>query len=143
MSNPPLSSGLSDWARDHALEYLATGGQSGHDWRGVHTLLLTTTGRKSGQPQLLPLIYGEDNGRYIIVASKGGAPGHPAWYLNLAANPTVEVQVMADRFTATARTASPEEKPALWDLMAKIWPAYNDYQQKTTRDIPVVILERA
>ena len=143
MPNPPLSSGLADWAREHALEYIATNGETGHEWRGVPTLLLTTTGRKSGQPQLLPLIYGEDNGRYIIVASKGGAPGHPAWYLNLAANPSVEVQVKADRFRANARTATAEEKPALWELMARIWPAYNDYQAKTTREIPIVILERA
>lgn len=133
---------LPEWIREHMDKYLATNGEDGHIWRGVPTLLLTTTGRKSGEPLQLPLIYGEDNGRYLVVASKGGAPDHPAWYKNLAANPGVEVQVKADRFKARARTAGPDEKPALWQKMAAIWPAYNEYQEKTGRDIPVVILER-
>lgn len=133
---------LPEWIREHMDKYLATNGEDGHIWRGVPTLLLTTTGRKSGEPLQLPLIYGEDNGRYLVVASKGGAPDHPAWYKNLAANPGVEVQVKADRFKARARTAGPDEKPALWHKMAAIWPAYNEYQEKTGRDIPVVILER-
>ena len=76
-------------------------------------------------------------------ASVGGAARHPAWYLNLTEHPEVEVQVGAERFAATARTASPEEKPRLWSLMTAIWPAYEGYQRKTTRDIPVVILERS
>jgi deazaflavin-dependent oxidoreductase (nitroreductase family) len=88
------------------------------------------------------LIYGRDGDNYIVVASKGGAPEHPEWYRNLVANPEVEVQVAADRFMANARTASAEERPKLWALMAEIWPAYNDYQAKTDREIPVVILER-
>ena len=133
---------LPEWIREHMDKYLATNGEDGHIWRGVPTLLLTTTGRKSGEPLQLPLIYGEDNGRYLVVASKGGAPDHPAWYKNLATNPGVEVQVKADRFKARARTAGPDEKPALWQKMAAIWPAYNEYQEKTGRDIPVVILER-
>ena len=106
------------------------------------TLLLTTTGRRSGEPYTTPLIYGEDNGRYVVVASRGGADEHPQWYRNLVAQPEVGVQVKADHFRARARTASAEEKPALWQLMARIWPAYNDYQARTSREIPVVILER-
>ena len=131
------------WQADHARKYLETNGAEGHIWRGLPTLLLSTTGARTGEPVTTPLIYGEQDGAYIVVASKGGAPKDPQWYRNLVANPEVTVQVAADRFTARARTASPEEKPALWDLMAKVFPTYIEYQQKTTRDIPVVILERA
>jgi deazaflavin-dependent oxidoreductase (nitroreductase family) len=108
----------------------------------VTTLLLTTTGRRSGQSRTTPLIYGRDGERYVVVASRGGAPTHPAWYDNLVAQPAVQVQVMADRFTARARTATPAERPALWKTMAAIWPPYDDYQARTTREIPVVVLER-
>ncbi len=132
---------LPGWIADHLKRYLESDGEDGHIWRGVPTLLLTTTGRRTGEPLQLPLIYGEDNGNYIVVASKGGAPGHPAWYLNLAENPDVRLQVGSQRFNARARTATAAEKPALWKKMAGIWPAYDEYQQKTTRDIPVVILE--
>jgi deazaflavin-dependent oxidoreductase (nitroreductase family) len=109
----------------------------------VQSLLLTTTGERTGAPYTTPLFFGQDEDRYIIVASRGGAPKHPQWYRNLVANPEVQVQVRGDRFTARARTATPEEKPALWQLMTGVWPAYNDYQARTTREIPVVILERA
>lgn len=134
---------LAGWAKDHMRKYIETDGADGHMWNGVPTLLLTTTGRKSGEPLQLPLIYGRDGDRYLIVASRGGTPDHPAWYKNLVAHPGVEVQVAAEHFSATARTATDAEKPALWATMAKIWPAYNDYQAKTDRQIPVVILERA
>jgi proline iminopeptidase len=90
----------------------------------------------------MPLIYGEANGAYVIVASKGGAPTHPGWYLNLAAQPAVEVQVIADKFRAVARTATGEERARLWKIMEKIYPPYNAYQAKTQREIPVVVLER-
>jgi deazaflavin-dependent oxidoreductase (nitroreductase family) len=133
----------SDWQRDHLQRYLASGGEDGHLWRGVPTLLLTTIGHKSGKARRTPLIYGQDGPRYLVVASKGGNPEHPLWYRNLAANPHVRLQVGNEEFDATARTATPEEKPALWSLMAEIWPDYNQYQTKTDRDIPVVILERA
>lgn len=132
---------LPAWIADHLKSYLETNGEEGHIWNGVPTLLLTTTGRKSGEPLQLPLIYGQDGPNYIIVASKGGAPGHPAWYLNLEANPEVELQVKADRFKARARTATAEEKPALWKKMTEIWPAYDEYQGRTSREIPVVIIE--
>ena len=106
------------------------------------TLILTTTGRRSGEPRPTPLIYGRHGDDYLVVASKGGAPEPPAWYLNLSEDPDVQVQVKADRFPARARTATPEEKPELWRPMAEIWPAYDEYQGKTDREIPVVVLER-
>lgn len=123
-------------------KYVETNGKEGHIWNGVPTLLLTTTGRRSGRSLMLPLIYGKDGDRYLIVASKGGAPEHPAWYVNLHAQPNVKVQVGADKFVAKARTATKAERAALWNVMTKIWPAYNDYQAKTTREIPLVVLER-
>jgi deazaflavin-dependent oxidoreductase (nitroreductase family) len=112
-------------------------------WRGVQTLLLTTTGRRSGRSLMLPLIYGTHGDHYVIVASKGGHPQHPGWYVNLVAEPAVQVQVGGERFTARARTASGDERAALWDQMAEIWPPYNEYQTKTGREIPVVVLEHA
>jgi deazaflavin-dependent oxidoreductase (nitroreductase family) len=129
------------WIKEHMEAYLRTGGKEGHTWRGVPTLLLTTTGSKSGKQTTTPLIYGRDGDRLLVVASKGGAADHPMWYKNLARNPGVEVQVEERTFKARARTATPDEKPPLWTAMAGIWPAYNDYQQRTERDIPVVILE--
>jgi len=131
------------WQQEHVRRYVESGGRDGHIWEGVTTLLLTTTGRRSGQARTTPLIYGRDGDRYVVVASRGGAPQHPAWYENLAAHPEVTVQVMADRFKARARTASAAERPALWKTMAAIWPPYDEYQAKTSRTIPVVILERA
>jgi deazaflavin-dependent oxidoreductase (nitroreductase family) len=131
------------WQREHARRYLETGGQDGHIWEGVPTLLLTTTGRRSGAARTTPLIYGRSGDRYLVVASRGGAPAHPSWYENLVARPEVQVQVMADRFKARARPATAAEKLALWRIMTAIWPAYQDYQARTTREIPVVIIERA
>ena len=133
---------LADWMVEHMEKYLATNGEDGHVWRGVPTLLLTTTGRRSGRSLMLPLIYGTHGDHYVIVASKGGHPQHPGWYVNLAAEPTVQVQVGAERFTARARTASGDERATLWDQMAGVWPPYNEYQTKTEREIPVVVLER-
>ena len=131
------------WQQAHMRRYLETGGKDGHIWEGVPTLLLTTTGRRSGESRTTPLIYGRDGNRYLLVASRGGAPAHPSWYENLTANPDVTVQVMADRFKATARTANATERPALWKTMVTIWPAYDDYQNRTSRQIPVVVIERA
>ncbi len=130
------------WQQAHARRYIETGGRDGHDWEGVHTLLLTTTGRRSGQSRTTPLIYGRAGDHYLVVASRGGAPTHPDWYQNLVAQPEVQVQVMAERFKARARTATPAEKPALWKTMTSIWPPYDEYQKRTTREIPLVILER-
>ncbi|MGV9300455.1 nitroreductase family deazaflavin-dependent oxidoreductase [Amycolatopsis sp. NPDC003676] len=128
---------------EHVRRYEETDGEVGHDWQdGVPTLVLTTKGRKTGQDRKFALIYQEDDGNPVIVASKGGAENHPGWYLNLQENPEVRVQVRADKFTARARTATGEERARLWDKLAAVWPAYNDYQKKTDREIPVVVLER-
>jgi deazaflavin-dependent oxidoreductase (nitroreductase family) len=131
------------FGQEHVDRYRETDGEEGHDWQGTTTLLLTTTGRKSGEERTTPLIYGKAGDDFAIVASKGGSDAPPAWYLNLEANPEVEVQVKADRFKAHARTASADEKPELWKTMVGEWPAYDDYQEKTEREIPVVVLERA
>jgi len=131
-----------EWVNEHIRRYVDSDGENGHNWRGVQTLLLTTLGRRSGQWRRTALIYGRDGDRFIVVASKGGAPQHPAWYLNLVDHPQVRVQVGADKFTAQARTASSEEKARLWPQMTKVWPDYDGYQERTRRDIPVVILER-
>ena len=130
------------WVAQHIRGYVESDGEKGHHWRGVQTLLLTTRGRKSGKLRRTALIYGQDGDRYIVVASKGGAQEHPEWYLNLVANPEVRLQVGADKFTALARTATAEEKPALWHLMTSIWPDYDSYQGRTKREIPVIVLER-
>ncbi len=127
---------------EHVKRYEETDGKEGHDWEGTQTLILTTTGRKSGEPRPMALIYGQHGDDYLVVASKGGAPQHPAWYLNLNANPDVEVQVWGDKFNARARTATPEEKQELWPIMTKEWPSYDEYQKKTDREIPLVVLER-
>jgi len=130
------------FGQEHVDRYIATDGEDGHEWEGTQTLLLTTTGRRSGEQRVHPLIYGKSGDDYLVVASKGGAPQHPAWYLNLEANPEVEVQVKGEQFPARARTATSDEKVTLWPIMTKEWPAYDEYQRKTDRDIPVVVLER-
>lgn len=126
----------------HTRAYRETGGEYGHDWRGSATLLLTTTGRRSGEPRTAPLIYGRSGADYLIVASKGGADEPPAWYVNLKAHPEVELQVLDETFKARARDATPEERPAVWAEMVSHWPDYDTYQAKTSREIPVVVLER-
>jgi deazaflavin-dependent oxidoreductase (nitroreductase family) len=127
----------------HVERYRETDGEVGHDWKGTQTLLLTTTGRRSGERRTTPLIYGRRGDDYVIVASKGGSDRPPGWYENLAADPNVELQVRGERFPARARTASAEEKRELWPTMTAEWPAYDDYQRSTERDIPVVVLERS
>ncbi|MEU5550589.1 nitroreductase family deazaflavin-dependent oxidoreductase [Micromonospora sp. NPDC047793] len=132
-----------DWVAEHIDRYVETDGAEGHEWQpGVFTLLLTTRGRRSGALRRTALIYRRHGDAYVVVASQGGAPRHPAWYLNLLADPEPQVQVAAERFTARARTATAEEKARLWPDMVAVWPAYDDYQTKTDRDIPVVLLER-
>jgi deazaflavin-dependent oxidoreductase (nitroreductase family) len=128
---------------EHVERYRATGGEEGHEWQGTHTLLLTTAGRRSGEPRTTPLIYGRHGDDYLVVASKGGSDTPPSWYRNLQADPGVEVQVKDKSFAAHARDATPEEKPQLWRTMTAEWPAYDDYQESTEREIPVVVLEPA
>ena len=105
------------------------------------SLLLTTTGRKSGEKFIFPLFYGTVGDSYIIVASKGGAPDHPGWYRNIVANPDVEVQVGTTKLKARARTATGEERSRLWEVALEFWPPYADYENKTEREIPVVVLD--
>jgi deazaflavin-dependent oxidoreductase (nitroreductase family) len=131
------------YGAEHVRAYRETDGELGHDWkRGSSTLLLTTTGHRSGEPRTTPLIYGRSGDDYLIVASNGGSPEPPAWFVNLNEQAEVEVQVLGDRFKARARTATPEEKPAMWQEMVRHWPPYDDYQRRTDREIPVVVLER-
>lgn len=127
---------------EHVRLYLETNGEVGHDWNGVPALVLTTTGRRSGQERHSALIYGRLGDAYVIIASQGGAPTHPLWYLNLTADPAVTLQVGADRFAARARTAEGAERDAAWAAMVDIWPNYDVYQSRTDRVIPVVLLER-
>jgi proline iminopeptidase len=131
------------FGEEHVRRYIETDGDEGYTWReGSKILLLTTKGRKSGTEHTMPLIFGEADGSQVLVASRGGAPEHPAWYLNLEANPEVGVQVKGDVFRARARTAEGEERERLWKAMNEIWPHYDEYQTKTTRQIPVVVLDR-
>ena len=140
---------LPDWISDHVRRYRESNGADGHMWDSkpaggpgpIPTLLLTTTGRKSKQQLVLPLIYGKTPTGYVIVASKGGAPTDPAWYLNLRNDPNVEIQVGPEKMRARARTAAAAERVALWKQMAELFPPYDDYQRRTQREIPVVVLE--
>jgi deazaflavin-dependent oxidoreductase (nitroreductase family) len=139
---------LPEWIKNHLTRYIATDGADGYLWDAapgggkglVPTLLLTTTGRKSGNALTLPLIFGRSGPSYVVVASKGGAPTHPFWYLNLQANPEVRVQVKAEKFTARAHTADAAERALLWPKMVEIYAPYDQYQTKTDRQIPVVVL---
>jgi deazaflavin-dependent oxidoreductase (nitroreductase family) len=141
---PEIVDNPDSWVAEHIREYVTTDGRRGHRLSGwkASTLLLVTRGRRSGKLRRTALAYGEHDGRYILVASNGGAMRHPAWYLNLVEDPAVQVQVRDDRFAARARDASTDERPALWELMTSLSPALDDYQRKSGREIPVVILER-
>ncbi|WP_052847629.1 nitroreductase family deazaflavin-dependent oxidoreductase [Streptomyces avicenniae] len=129
------------WVAAHIRRYERSGGKEGHTWHGLDTLLLTTRGRKSGLLRRTALIYGRVGVNLIVVGSNGGEPVHPLWYLNLAATPEAHVQVGEEHVDVRARTATAEEKPELWRRMTEIFPQYKSYQKKTTREIPVVILE--
>lgn len=150
MAEAKLAPNMPDWMVEHTRRYLDSGGTDGHLYRitpkghaemDVPSLLLTTTGRKSGERYIFPLFYGTAGNSYVIVASKGGAPEHPGWYKNLLANPEVEVQVGTRRLKARARTAAGAERAALWQKALEFWPPYADYQKKTEREIPVVVLD--
>jgi deazaflavin-dependent oxidoreductase (nitroreductase family) len=151
MTAARLAPNLPQWMKDHTERYLSSGGIDGHMYtitlpnvpvQSVPSLLLTTTGRKSGEKYLFPLFYGRAGDGYFVVASKGGAPKHPGWYHNLLANPEVEVQVGTAKMRARARTAAGEERARLWEEAVKFWPPYAEYQRKTQgREIPVVVLD--
>ena len=134
---------LSLFGDEHVRRYRETDGEEGYLWNGATCLVLTTKGRRSDTPRDVPLICGFDGDRCVVVASKGGAPAHPVWYLNLEAEPRCQVQVKADRFDAVARSVEGDERARLWSLMTDVWPSYDDYAERTTREIPVVVLERS
>jgi deazaflavin-dependent oxidoreductase (nitroreductase family) len=125
---------------EHVRKYEETGGKVGHDWNDTQVLILHTKGRKSGKERKNPLIYGRAGDDYLVIASKGGAPDHPDWYLNVMANPNTTIQVWGDLIPVAARTATPDEKARLWPTMIAEWPDYDDYQKRTAREIPLVIL---
>jgi deazaflavin-dependent oxidoreductase (nitroreductase family) len=127
---------------EHVRAYRESAGEHGYNWRGTTILLLTTTGHSSGQARTTPLIHRADGGRWVVVASKGGSPEHPAWYDNLVANPEATIQVRAEEIQVTASTAAGAERDRLWALMTEVWPNYDDYQAKTSRQIPVVVFTR-
>lgn len=150
MSDAKLAPNMPGWMVDHANKYLSSGGTEGHLYTvtppgysemTVPSLLLTTTGRRSGEKFIFPLFYGTTGNGWFIVASKGGAAEHPGWYRNILANPEVEVQVGTRKVTARARTAEGAERERLWQDALKVWPPYADYARKTEREIPVVVLE--
>ncbi|MBL7494989.1 nitroreductase family deazaflavin-dependent oxidoreductase [Frankia sp. CNm7] len=125
---------------EHVRRYRETDGEVGYEWNGAPILLLTTTGRTSGQARTSALIFGRDGDDYLVVASQGGAPQHPNWYLNLLAAPAAEIQVRAERLRVRATTASDADKPRLWSIVTEVWPNYDAYQARTDRSIPVVVL---
>jgi proline iminopeptidase len=150
MAEAKLAPKLPDWMVEHANRYLASGGTDGHIYRvtqpgrpdlTVPSLLLTTTGRRSGEKFVFPLFYGKAGDSYFVIASKGGAPQHPGWYQNIQANPDVEVQVGTRKMRARARTATGAERARLWAEALQFWPPYADYQRQTEREIPVVVLD--
>ncbi len=128
---------------EHVRVYRETGGERGYIWRrGTTILLLDTKGRRTGRPHTAPLIFRPDGDRWVIVASKGGMPEHPAWFLNLQADPEAEIQVRGERIPVRMTVAEGAERERLWAYMAEVWPDYDDYQAKTDRQIPIVVLER-
>lgn len=127
---------------EHVRVYRETGGERGYEWRGTTILLLTTRGRKSGAERTTPLIHRTDGDRWVVVASKGGAPENPGWYENLRADPNATIQVKGDVIDVRADDAAGDERERLWGLMLKVWPAYDEYQARTDRQIPVVVLSR-
>lgn len=130
------------FGEQHVRVYRETGGERGHHWRGAEVLLLTTRGRTTGKERTTPLIHRTDNGRWVLVASKGGWPDNPSWYENLLADPDATIQVKDEAVPVRASTAEGEERERLWSLMTEVWPAYDEYQARTTREIPVVMLSR-
>jgi deazaflavin-dependent oxidoreductase (nitroreductase family) len=133
---------INDFNRNLIDEFRANGGKVTGVFAQAPLLLLTTTGAKSGRSHTTPVVYTTDGDRLVIIASKGGAPTHPAWYHNLVANPTVKVEVPGDAFEARATVPGADERDRLFDAMAAQMPNFAEYQEKTTRQIPVVVLER-
>jgi deazaflavin-dependent oxidoreductase (nitroreductase family) len=145
-TTPP---GMYDWQEQHLHRYLQSGGTEGHfyDFGPINDAgyqpicLIKHVGRKTGRTLILPLIYGMIEGEIVIVASKGGAPTHPGWYLNIAAASSIEVQVATQAFRATWREPADGERQRIWDQMVAIYPPYAEYQESTDRLIPLVLLK--
>lgn len=138
-----LNTDISLRGEEHVRRYRETDGAVGYIWNGVTALLLTTKGRKSGEDRTIAIIFTQVGDKYVLIASKGGAPAHPAWYLNLVDEPRVKLQIQGESFDAIARTAEGDERDAMWAEAVQQWPNYDIYQSRTERKIPVVVLERA
>ncbi len=130
-----------DMVADHVERYVATDGADGFEFHGAKCVILTTMGRKSGKIRRSPVVRVRDGDRYLAVASMGGSPRHPGWYLNLLEDPSVTIQDRAEIHHLTARTATAAEKAALWPKAVEQWPDYDDYQARTERDIPLIVCE--
>jgi deazaflavin-dependent oxidoreductase (nitroreductase family) len=128
------------FGEEHVRVYRETRGERGYHWHGTTILLLTTTGRTSGKQRTNALIHRTDGERWIVVASKGGAPRNPGWFENLEANPEATIEVRGETVPVRASVAEGAERERLWSLMSEVWPAYDDYQARTEREIPVVVL---
>lgn len=128
---------------EHVRRYRETDGEVGYMWNGATACLLTTRGRKSGEERTIAIIFKQVGDRYAIVASKGGAPEHPHWYRNILADPQVKLQIKGEKFDGIARTAEGAEHDELWAASCEQWPNYNVYQSRTTRRIPIAVVERA
>ena len=133
---------MSDFDENVINEFRSNGGKVGGRFKGAPMMLLTTTGAKSGQARTKPVVYSKDGDRFVIIASKAGAPTHPDWFYNLVANPEVVLEVDDEKFPARATVTSGEERRRLYDAQAALMPGFADYAQKTTREIPVVVLDR-
>ncbi len=149
MTDIQLPDSLPPWIKEHITLYLKDG-EAGHLWDAslgggegmLTTLLLTTTGRKSGKKLIIPLIYRPtDGGGFCVIASKGGAPAHPAWFLNLEANSSAHIKVANNEYNVKARIVEGEEREALWNTMVDYYAPYTVYQARTERQIPVVVFE--
>lgn len=127
---------------EHVRVYRETDGERGYHWRGTTILLLTTTGRNSGEARTTPLIHRSDDDRWFVVASNGGDKEHPDWFKNLSGDPEIEIQVKAEAIPVLASTVEGDERERLWKLMTEVWPDYDSYQAKTDREIPIVALAR-
>jgi deazaflavin-dependent oxidoreductase (nitroreductase family) len=138
-----LNTDISLIGEEHVRRYRETDGEVGYIWNGATAFLLTTKGRKSGEDRTIAIIFKQVGDKYVLIASKGGAPAHPAWYLNLLDEPRVRIQILGESFDAIARTAEGDEREAMWAEAREQWPNYDIYQSRTDRKIPVVVLERA
>jgi deazaflavin-dependent oxidoreductase (nitroreductase family) len=133
---------MSDWNTSIIEEFRANNGKVGGPFEGAHMLLLTTTGAKSGEPRLVPLVFLPDDGNYVVIASKGGAPSNPDWYHNLIANPVATIDLGPETFDVRATEVHGDERRRLYDAQAKLRPAFAEYEKQTTRMIPVLVLKR-